>query len=257
MRRRDNFWENMSAKHWLRIPYPWKPDILDIIIYIIFIVYYSLFSQKNVLLLGATKQLRSVLSTLGIPYDLVDTSTHMENITRPTKKDTIQNFFITNWEEFVPKKEYSLILGDLILNLCSEEKMLLILSKNKHVPVLTRVRLPTKSNYDNAVSNFKKIILRIRKRDIKFIYLLLANMQTLNIFFKKEVDDLVPLIFQRPENLRVENFIENYFVKSPEYFLHEEKSILRGEMAQKRVLLCLRRPFNYLDSYGFLLQKKS
>lgn len=251
-----NFWNTISRPAWQKVPPPWKPDSVDLIMYLFFIFCHSFFSKRPILLLGATQELRSLLSLLHIKYDMIDTSAHMESITRPNGKDSLNTFFNTPWEEYSPKKRYSLVIGDLILNLSSEEYVKRILNKEYGGPLVLRTRLATCLTYEEVSGAIKKnLATKDKQKGVSFFYSLLASTQTLTLVFNKTEEEALATIFQKQDSSSKNFFKETYLKHSPQYYLHKEQ-FLGGETRKSSVRFWLKRTHPlYVDTFCFLFKR--
>lgn len=250
----SSFWNNVSEASWRRVPVPWKPGWCDLAVYLLFITRYSLFSKHPILLLGATKELRSLISFLNVTYDLVDTSTHMEAITRPKGNDSLRHFLNTKWEDFNSTEKYSLAVGDLILNLCPENTVYEILNKAHDHPLLVRTRLPTNLTYEKVLCSIRKTVTLKGLNKERFFYSLLANIQTLTLVFKKKEEESLSLAFVNQNDSRKKVFQDYYLRYSPEYFLHKETVLKNNSKNHKIYTWFVRKHAHYVDPFCFLIQ---
>lgn len=255
--KKNNFWNIVTVSTWEGTPSPWKPDIFDLTFYFYYLLRYSLFSNKKILLLGATRELRELMSFFSIPYDLVDLSKHMENITKPERRDSLCLFLEEKWENLQETENYSLILGDLILNLCNKNSTKRILNKNDLTPLIIRVRIPTKQTYEYCL---KKVTLDIENKqniNLVYVYSLLANIQTLEkVFNKTRVEILTALETSNQKKLNLSDVKNIYLEYAPDYFLHSEKFIKENLKGYISKISFVRRPRAYLDHFAFIIRRK-
>lgn len=255
------FWQSVSKKSWSSTPYPWRPGIRDAGIFIFYILKSSNFKKKpSVLLVGATKELRILLSFLAIPYDLVDYSENMLDVTKPEKNDLMRNFYQQDWfQPLPPHKKYDLILGDLILNLLDEEKVRNFFSiyanyLYKNGSFLIRTRCVTEKTIDSIYQTISKQLQSIKKNSM---YEIFANFQTLQKINKTKADEILlqynnseTNLYKKELALQLQN---DYLNSNLNYFVHTK--IFLHNISKKIYILFSCQPKNYLDSFAFIFYK--
>jgi hypothetical protein len=223
-----NFWDSTKQSSWVKIPYPWKPNYLDLFFFTFHIIVLKIKIKKpTVLLVGCTKELRTILNLFHVKYDLIDFSHTMKEITAPKNDFFLNDYIQSEWTTSLQKKYnyYSLIVGDLVLNLLSEKDTERVVNNCKNYlttkgKLVLRTRVLTKETADKLLVKFTRQIKTLNKKTFYFCF---ANYQTL---YKIREDEACKIVFaENKRNTFLENFIL-YFINSPlQYFIFDQKKI--------------------------------
>lgn len=223
-----NFWDSTKQLSWVKIPYPWRPNYLDLFFFTFHIIVLKIKLKKpTVLLIGCTKELRAILNLFHLKYDLIDFSHIMKEITSPKNDLFLNNYIQSEWTIPLEKRydSYPLILGDLILNLlCENDAGIVVNNCKKYLEpkgkLVLRTRVLTKETSDTLLVKFTRQIKTLNKKAFYFCF---ANYQTLYKIQKEEVCKIV--FAENKRNIFLENFIL-YFINSPlQYFIVDQKKI--------------------------------
>lgn len=223
-----NFWQLQKKETWHATPYPWKPGKLDLCFFAIYIIRERFRNKRSpALLIGCTKEIRQLFNLFSVPYDLIDFSANMEVITRPKNDRYLSNFSCVPWTTSIATKNesYSLILGDLILNLIPNSERHLTIENfynylKKNGNLLLRTRLLTVTKKEILLLNYRQQLNSLTKGNL---YSCFANYQTLctlfqtqNILTDKEIKEL--------SNKKLFQYFFTFFIQSPlEYYLFNKR----------------------------------
>jgi hypothetical protein len=132
-------WDNSAAKYWKEnLRPPWRPSQGDIENYKGGILMVKK-PVKNILILGATPELRVLANQLGEQVWLVDQSfkmlREMGKLAAPSVNFKKEKHLIGDWCSLkIPRrKSFDVILGDLVLRLLNPKKQMVFLEKISHL----------------------------------------------------------------------------------------------------------------------------
>lgn len=154
-------WNNEKAGYWLTFRPPWRPSFQDIENYQCGTEFIR--APKNILILGATPELRELASRQKARIWVADYSANMiRMMVKLFKTPNIpkENLIINDWRriDFKKKHKFSLVFGDLILRLLSpsaQKKLLknLCLSLEDGGVFITRVHFVNQALAKKSIRN--------------------------------------------------------------------------------------------------------
>ncbi|MFA5132141.1 MAG: hypothetical protein WC444_02315 [Candidatus Paceibacterota bacterium] len=256
----QKFWQNVSTNAWEETPYPWRPCYKDLAIFMFYVLRKTTKKKDAVvLLIGATRELRFLLSFFKIKYDLIDYSENMIAVTTPKHDASVRAIYHQDWFETIPSPtRYDVILGDLILNLIHKEGVATFFSiYREHMAkdgfFVLRGRLLTSSSQETAHTAIQRQLHTITRTSL---YTLFANFQTLYTFTKGASEIILQDFIastQNPEKKQLGIVLKNKYLNSSlSYVLHSKHELMRLPLPGLKIVHEY-NPKDYLDSFAFII----
>ncbi len=256
-----SFWQNTSKVTWEATPSPWRPSKKDICIFAAYIfLFLKTKRMPRVLLIGATRELRAILSFFKIPYDLVDYSANMITLSTPQNDSSLGAIYLQDWMSPVPtKNKYDVILGDLILNLIKKEHIQkFFLTHNKHLATGGKYFIRGRYCADFPVEKIISVVSRqLRAIDTKSLYVIFANFQRLEQCDKATADKLLAECVESehdPQKSALLALLRDKFIHSELQYTIHSKNFIRKTVPNTSFSFS-QHPKNYLDFFAFTTVK--
>jgi hypothetical protein len=118
-------WNYMKLKDWYETGYPWRLREEE------FVLMQKIIENKDgrVAILGSTPEIRNILKNCGVKVDVIDSSRNMySKMSKICGICPNENFIEEDWIDYLSSQydKYSLIIGDLVERLLSNENLVLL-----------------------------------------------------------------------------------------------------------------------------------
>ena len=223
------FWEDVSTKNWNETTHPWRPHLLELLFYSYKLLVYKLLKNNDdiVLLIGATKELRVLLNSMKLSYDIIDYSKNMLHLTKPAYDKYLRHEINSTWNNIKKgKTSYQLIIGDLVLNLLGEAEIkdfsnYVYSSTKSNGQVILRTRTLSQEKISTLETLFFNQFNLISE---KTKYVCFANYQTLIKRNSSEINKYIELQLLTKNNPLQRQFKKKFMSGPLEYFLYTKKN---------------------------------